>query len=439
MRLFFSTPCSLLMRNAAKPSTCLRHFTFALALTCAAVASLGVEVPEAARQAPSDACPTTSEGRQLTDSRSEAKSRLAAYRSELDLMRGEFSGSDRVPEERFFLFGMGLRSKFIYKAGKLSSALDGKELESWKVQEEWIIPSDYRVILALHDGKVVSIEEDASGVWICEAAGRRRVAGTEAPVNLPDFASYRFPRILRVLHHELLFNVTAAGPVPNIFVYKKPWYRDAAMMALAFKETENVAVIRDWILNLREAYDRNNAGETEADNLGQALYLISLVSDQKHPLVATVLAEIPKFERTEEGARFILGRSDFAEHPVYQTKWLKYGLRALGLPDPYTAPKRKDTYSALFWMDYKDAYVPGDQADRGDYPYLGWACDHFHGEKKSPISNRDYPLTWEAKASQADYAGLRGLSEAYAEQKISAPHTWHAAEVFLYLLEQKAQ
>jgi hypothetical protein len=25
---------------------------------------------------------------------------------------------------------------------------------------------------------------------------------------------------------------------------------------------------------LREPYDRNNAGETEADNLGQALYLV---------------------------------------------------------------------------------------------------------------------------------------------------------------------
>jgi hypothetical protein len=122
---------------------------------------------------------------------------------------------------------------------------------------------------------------------------------------------------------------------------------------------------------------------------------------------------------------------------VYQTKWLKFGLRALKLADPYTIPRQKDGYSALFWMDYKETYVPGDANDRGNYPYLGWACDHFHGEKKSAISNRDYPLTWEAKASQANYPGLKMLGEEYVKNQVAAPHTWHAAEVFLYALEMK--
>lgn len=36
------------------------------------------------------------------------------------------------------------------------------------------------------------------------------------------------------------------------------------------------------------------------------------------------------------------------------------------------------------------------------YPNLGWACDNFHGIKTSPISNRDYPLTWEIGASEAE-------------------------------------
>jgi hypothetical protein len=333
---------------------------------------------------------------------------------------------------------MGLRTKVVYTNGRLTGALDGKIIHEWKIKEDVIVPSDYRVVLLTEEGSTVTIEEDAAGVWICEVKTRRRLDGTESPVTLPTFTGYRFPSVLRVLHQELLVNITKEGPVPNFFVYKKAWYRDAAMMALAFKETDNLHVIRDWILNLLEPYDRNNAGETEADNLGQALYLISLVSDKTHPLVAQVLSEIPKYEQLDSGARFIKGRSDFAEHPVYQTKWLKFGLKALGLPDPYTAPKLRDTYSALFWMDYKEAYVPGDQSDRGDYPYLGWACDHFHGEKKSPISNRDYPLTWEANASQANYDGIRVLSEQYAQQKIAAPHTWHAAEAFLYLLKQKA-
>lgn len=145
--------------------------------------------------------------------------------------------------------------------------------------------------------------------------------------------------------------------------------------------------------------------------------------------------EIPRFEVKQDGNTYIKGRSDFADHPVYQTKWLKYGLRALGLPDPYTIPKVADGYSALFWMDYKDTYVRGkDNDDRGPYPYLGWACDHFHGVRKSPLGNRDYPLTWEQNASEADYAPLEIIDPVYVAKKLSAPHTWHAAEAFLYLL-----
>jgi GH15 family glucan-1,4-alpha-glucosidase len=59
----------------------------------------------------------------------------------------------------------------------------------------------------------------------------------------------------------------------TLFVYPKAWLRDAAMMGMAFEATGNLHVIREWILGLREVYDRNNAGEEEADNLGQALYL----------------------------------------------------------------------------------------------------------------------------------------------------------------------
>ena len=90
-------------------------------------------------------------------------------------------------------------------------------------------------------------------------------------------------------------------------------------------------------------------------------------------------------------------------------------------------------------MDYKDEHVAGkDSDDRGPYPYLGWACDHFHGTKKSPLSDRDYPLTWEARASGAKYGGLKLISPALVEKRISPPHTWHAAEAFLVLLAEQS-
>ena len=205
-------------------------------------------------------------------------------------------------------------------------------------------------------------------------------------------------------------------------------------MAMCLRATGNLGVIREWILRLDVPYDRNNAGETDADNLGEALFLISLLSDKNHPLVAKIVGELPKFEARNEQVLYIQGRSDFADHPVYQTKWAKYGLRALGLDDPYTIPTIRDSYSSLFWMDYRASHVHGAEAtDRARCPYLGWATDHFQGTKLSPISNRDYPLTWEIRASQADYPGMAIVDPVFVQQKIATPHTWHAAEVFLYL------
>ncbi len=363
---------------------------------------------------------------------------LTAYRAELDAFRKEYGGARDLPDVRFFLFGMGSREKLIYRDGRLVRWPSGAVEAAWEITSDTIVPPDYAVQLQTAAG-AVAIWEDEEAVWIEEGGKRRAVAGTQRSVKLPTFAGQRFARILRVLHQELLINVTAAGPVPNFFVYPKPWYRDGAMMAIAFKETGNLDAIRDWVLGLREPFDRNNKGETEADNLGQALFLVSLVSDRTHPLVERVLAEVPRFETSDTEGRFIHGHSDFAEHPAYQTKWLKYGLRALGLPDPYAIPRVADSYSALFWMDYRDTYLPGKDAnDRGAYPYLGWASDHFHGAKHSPISNRDYPLSWEQRASEAHYEGLAPLDPIYVREKISAPHTWHAAEVFLYLLDAAA-
>lgn len=191
-------------------------------------------------------------------------------------------------------------------------------------------------------------------------------------------------------------------------------------------------VVKDWILGLREPYDRNNSGETEADNLGQALYLISLISDSVHPLVSIVQNEFKKFQKDQ----WIEGRSDFSVHPVYQTKWAKFGLHSLGLKDPYTIPKQLDSYATLFWWAYKTDDMAGQPILAiDDYPYLGWAACHYAETKAGKLSDRDYPLTWETNASQAKYEGMRKIGEEYTRKEICTPHTWHAAEVFLYLID----
>jgi hypothetical protein len=365
-------------------------------------------------------------------------SSLLKYRQQLELLRNEFSGAD-MPGVKFFLFGMGNRTKLLYKSGKLINSITGKVVHEWQVKSETIIPNDYQVNIETLSAVKVIIFENEKGVFINDKGKETLIAGTETPLLLPAFEEYKYSEVLKELHHEILINIVDSKPLPNYFVYKNPWRRDGAMMAMCLKETGNLGLIRNWALSLNDPYDRNNAGETEADNLGQTLYILSFFTDKNNTLVAKILEETQKYEVSDGRGKYIKGHTDFHEAPVYQTKWLKYGLKALNLPDDYTIPMVQDDYSVLFWWDYKDSYMPGtiDTYNIDKYPYLGWACDNFHGKKTSPVSNRDYPLTWEIDASQADYNGMAIVDEIYVTARNSSPHTWHASEVFLYLLKIK--
>ncbi len=339
----------------------------------------------------------------------------------------------QLPNMAFFLFGMGGRRKWLYKDGAFADALTGQVVRRWEVAAERIVPAEYAVHLETKDGHAVSIVEDEEAIWI-ETDGERQPL-SQGHVNLPTFQGHRYASVLRVLHQEMLVNIVNGAPVPNLFVYRKPWYRDAAMVCMCLEKTLNLHLVADWILGLREPFDRNNANTCEPDNLGQALYMISLVSDASHPLAKTILEALPRFRTGSH----IVGITDGAQHPVYQTKWLKYGLARLGLDDPYEIPPVNDPYSALFWMDYKEQHVDGPrfgERSRERYPYLGWAEDHFYGEPPGEIGGGlEYPLTWESYASEADYPSMSVVSNEYARRKMCAPHTWHAAEMFLYLLE----
>lgn len=347
-----------------------------------------------------------------------------------------------IPQATFFLFGMGARRKLLYRAGRLLDALTGEVLFAQEATQEVVDAPAYTVRFTTPDEKPVVIREDEEGVWL-EYDGATHCL-TAAPVHLPTFEGHPYAQTLRVLHHEILVNVMPHGPVPNFLVYPKPWYRDAAMVAMVLQHTGNLALLREWIAGLREPFDRNHAGQCEPDNLGQALYLISLVSDRSHPLVADILAAIPSFVREDHGrGSYLCGLTDFAEHPVYQTQWLKFGLQALRLDDLFVVPWLEDSYATLCWWAELADYIgrpEGYHANAEDFPYLAWAEAHFFSARGEPplqplhhLAGRTYPLTWEAHASQAYYDGMRLVDEAFVAQKLCAPHSWHAAEMFLYL------
>jgi hypothetical protein len=369
-----------------------------------------------------------------------AETSLREYRKELALFRAAFGGTGDMPDVRFYLFGMGNRPKLLYLHGELQNAINGMVLKRWPVKRDFILPHEYKVVIQDSSGEVTVLREDSAGVWMERRGKSDLLPGTDVGLRLPGFRGKRFPSVLKVLHQEILVNVLNGKPVPNFFIYPRPWLRDGAMVAMVLKATGNLDCVRGWILGLSDPFDRNNAGETEADNPGQALYLISLVSDRAHPLVPGLLKALQRFEVRDGGKRFIRGRSDFAEHPVYQTKWAMLGLDALGLPNPYSVPDVQDSYGALFWMAPEGGInVPLNSGPRSFYPYLDWASDHFFKTRTGKISNRDYPLTWEIEASQANYEGMRIVDPAFMQGRTGTPHTWHAAEMFFVAMDLDAR
>jgi hypothetical protein len=95
-----------------------------------------------------------------------AQERLAQYHAELQQFRNKFGDTRELPAQPFFLFGMGLRTKFLYKAGTLLNAESGAVIRKWDVAEDVIVPPDYAVILRTKTGETVGLREDEHGFWI---------------------------------------------------------------------------------------------------------------------------------------------------------------------------------------------------------------------------------------------------------------------------------
>ena len=365
---------------------------------------------------------------------SKAEKALQTYREELLGFRKEHPKKRNLPDAKFFFFGMGNRAKMFYKDGRIISLSDKRVIRRWKVKSALIVPSEYLVHLELQDGRAVDIQEDETGVYVYE--NNLQIILAESPITLPTFSDKKSPSVLRTLHHELLVNIQDGKPLVNTIVYTKPWFKSAAIITMALKKTNNLPLVEAWIKGLNTPFDRNNnAGYAEADNLGQVLYMLSTVADKKHPLVTKILDEADNFDK----GGFIEGRTaDMLPHPVYQTKWLKFGLKEMQLPDKYKIPAQYDSYSSLIWWDFQKDYVKGDQVDDNlalNSPQYVWAEDHFFKQNKGPISAREYPLTWEAEVTDLKYESLGVIDQTLVDLRIAPTNAWQAAEMLLLLLE----
>jgi hypothetical protein len=334
-----------------------------------------------------------------------------------------------LPANRFFVFGEGDRKKFLYKRGTLLDLHLGEIVWHRPVNSERYLASETAIEIETTDGWT-RISEDDKGVWI----GKERIA-SGAPISRPTFEPSPYAGRLRALHHEILVNLVNGEPLPNLLAYSRPWRRDAAMVAMCLAKTGNLDLIKPWVLNLQTVFD-HNANVEESDNLGQNLYLLGIVdAPRQHPLVEKTLESARRF--TNRGA--IIGLTDGAEHTVYQTLWMKMGLKTMNLPDPYEVPFKFDHYGSLVWWfpQHQLAFPFNFNATTAaNYPYLSWAEAHYWYSSPPPLPTTDtFPQTWEANASEADYGKMEIVGSDWAKARVSGPHSWHAAEAFLYLLE----
>ena len=345
------------------------------------------------------------------------------------------------PEKQFYIFGFGPREKYIYKeGGELICFSTGEVVCKFDVKREKFLFDRYRVVVWTNDEKIYDIFENEEGVYICDISngeGEKKCLTSSVRINLPDFEEYEYSAQLRILHGEILSSFLGNEPVPNIYVYKKAWYRDGAMMALCLEKTGNLHIMKSWALSLTELYDRNNKGNCEPDNLGQLAFILSYFVDKSYFLIEQIVNEAKRI--MENG--LLTGLTDYSHHEIYATLWLKLALERLNIDTSFIKiPCEFDSYARMFWMNKTEVETTTPYANDycEKYPYLTWAVWHFNGDKvDEKYLEVKYPMSWEIEASEANYEAIASLSSEFAKNKCGSPHSWHSAEMFMHLLEMK--
>ncbi len=335
---------------------------------------------------------------------------------------------ETIEKDNFYIFGMGLRKKFILtKENDTKYKLIEYDTKKDILTNLTIEKIDYKNYTIFFNNNI-KIYENEYGIYI-ETEGQIETLDDSIYINIPNFAGYEHEEQLKILFNEVMVNITEDGPKPNFIAYDGVWYRDACIVAKVLQETNNLEQIYTWINSIDKIYDEQN-GVKEADNLGQVLYLISLTKNKNQLIIEKVLQEAENL-RTEDG--YIDGFTDGNKHPVYQTKWLIYGMEELGIDSfYYKVPDIIDSYAELLWFYKEENTHKIKNNDR--WQYLEFANLHYN---KSKINYRNtmYPISNEILPSKANFENMNLLNKNFSKAHIVTPHAWSASEMFLYLLD----
>lgn len=347
------------------------------------------------------------------------------------------SNTSTLPRE--YYFGMGLRTKYI-----LYLSENGKyNLKNYKTDQDIIYNIDIQNIDTQHytatgkkDNQDIIIVEDENGIYLYRN-NKKEILDESTKINIPDFSQYKYGDKLSILFYEVMINITQEGPKPNFITYENVFYRDAALAAMVCLETQNMHVITPWINSIDSIYDHARVTVEEPDNLGQLLFLQSLVDNPNLELIDEVIQEAQRIT----SQKMLIGIVDGANHPIYATGWLKFGLESLGLNSSnWELPLNvQDDYADVLWF-YDNAEMQQYRSTHEyhcdtAWQYLDYARAHFYN---FPIDQRDtknneFPLSYEVGSNTEYY---KSFDNNIYKLKLASPHIWGASEMYLYYINQ---
>ena len=330
-------------------------------------------------------------------------------------------------ESDFYFFGMANDNKYAYKDGKLVDIYTDEIVAEYDVEKELIVPNEYTVLIKTKKNEINKIYENENGLYIDENGTTRIVFERKEKINLPTFEEKAYSEILRVLHHEVLFNFYESQPTPCAFTYKQnSWYRDAMLMTMVMENTDNTEIVKRWVDGVTSVYDNMRVSH-ESDNLGELLYILYATKSDNNELKDKIIEEINAIKK-DDGT--IPSDIDALVQAYYPTAIAKFALDKYGIDLGLNVPEKDDGYAKLTW--YTDQRVLSDtKLDGSWYPYLAWAEFHYENTGYLNMFNKFYPLGYESAGNE--------FSDVYnmiRNGKVSAPHGWASSEMFLFLYSE---
>lgn len=316
-------------------------------------------------------------------------------------------------------FGMGDRKKLVYKAGKIYDVNTKEVIKDIPYKSEIIIPNLYTVLLK--NGKdIYEIKEDSNGVYLY--TNSKKEVLSESKQKIFDFKDKKYSEILKVLYHEMLFNMDKDKIKNNIFEDSDVSYKTAMMVSMVLERVENTDIISNWVKSIDDIYDSNLK---ETDNLGQLLYIIGATNVDRNDLKNEIIKEINSIKVNNS----LIFKKDNSTFSYYPTAVAIYGAKKAGVNIDLSLPLVDDDYTKLLW--YNPVMSSSKNRSDGKRPYLNWAYYHYSGYGYLYSLDEIYPLTYDVnKVNNQCF-----VSGDYCKKDIILSNSWVAAEMFLYLFD----